>query len=627
MKAIITTSHSKFSFLPAVICSLFYISASSQNWTGNLNSDWNNAANWSSMPSNNSTVTINPSNYTGAAASPVMNAASSFSPDKLSVLNGALLTIADDITINKDLVIDLGGQVALNSGTITVSQHVLIGDGKTSNPSSLNINGAQLTVNGNMVFNNDAGNYMPYVTVNSGSLVVEGNMTWHGQSPGAGTPKFNVKGGSATVNGNLLNLPGSTVKLHIALTSGDFNLSCDSIRTINLTDSIKQIYPASFTLSDTCNWYNGGVFHTDSATTTFNGYTRLLGNGLYDFHSVKINATRKLEVMTPTFINIKGNFTNDGVYNPGQNSTIFTGSAQQFINGSTQTVFTALILNNSSSQGVTLNQSAMVSEVIGFTAGKINTSSTHLLTLLSGAASNPGTATSFVNGPLRKKGNQAFEFPIGKNNSWGRLHISAPANANSEFTAEYFDAPYTNTTSVNSPLVSVSSVEHWSLLRSNSSDSVEVSLYWDDASSSNISDCSILTMAYWNGTGWDNISCSTVGNCNGTASGLAQSDSVQANYGLFTFGYLDVVTGLKEQTLSDAQLFPNPNNGKATLHLKNDYENASFRLMDVTGKVIMERQAIAEEYHEIDLSRQPSGVYYLEVNNRHATSRIKIVKL
>src|SRR4051812_45779554 len=111
MRAIFTIPNRKLSLSFSMICSLFYITAFSQNWTGNVSSDWNNAANWSAMPVNNSTITINPVNFTGAATAPVINTTSSFNPNKLSVLNGALLTIADDITINKDLVIDLGGQV------------------------------------------------------------------------------------------------------------------------------------------------------------------------------------------------------------------------------------------------------------------------------------------------------------------------------------------------------------------------------------------------------------------------------------------------------------------------------------------------------------------------------------
>jgi hypothetical protein len=627
MKTTFTIPHNKLFFSFILICGLFSLPSYSQNWTGNVNSDWNNAANWSAMPVSNSTLVINPANFTGAVASPVINTVSSFNPDVLSVLNGASLSISDGITIHKNLVIDLGGQVSLNSGTVTVEQNVLIGNGKTSGPSLLNINGAQLTVNGNMAFKNDAGNYMPAATVNSGSLTLNGNMTWFGQSPGAGTPEFNMKGGVSNINGNILNLPGSTVKVRIAMTAGNLNFSGDSIRTINLTDSIKQRYPASFTLSDTTNWYNAGVFRSDSATTIFTGYTRLLSIGQYDFHSIKINAAKTLDVISPTYINIKGNFTNNGVYIPRTNSTIFTGTAQQFIDGTTPTVFSTLILNNTSSQGITLNQSASVSGSVGFTAGKINTSSINLLTVLNGAATNPGTATSFVNGPLRKKGNEAFEFPIGKNSSWGRLHISAPADTNSQFTAEYFDAPYTNTTSLNPPLAGVSSVERWSLIGSNSADSVEVSLYWDDAASSNISNCSVLTMARWNGSSWDNVPCSKVGNCNGTASGLTQSDSALANYGIFTFGYLDVVTGIKENTLSSVQLFPNPNNGRATLYLKDNKDQAFFRLMDITGKIVMDRQAIHTETHEIDFSSQPNGVYYLEVNRNNSTSRLKIVKI
>jgi hypothetical protein len=156
---------------------------------------------------------------------------------------------------------------------------------------------------------------------------------------------------------------------------------------------------------------------------------------------------------------------------------------------------------------------------------------------------------------------------------------------------------------------------------------VDVSLYWDNATSSNINDCSVLSIAHWNGTGWDNVPSSITGNCNGTASGIALSDNQQTNYGLFTFGNLDITTGVESRTTASAmQLFPNPNNGKVTLIIKDNFTNSSFKLMDVSGKVILENTSGTEK-QVIDYSSQPAGIYYLEVNINGSVSRLKIVKI
>ena len=65
-----------------------------KEWTGDVSSDWNNSSNWNGgFPSSTEHAVINPANYTGAGASPIVSAASSFRPYSLQVLNGATLTM------------------------------------------------------------------------------------------------------------------------------------------------------------------------------------------------------------------------------------------------------------------------------------------------------------------------------------------------------------------------------------------------------------------------------------------------------------------------------------------------------------------------------------------------------
>lgn len=181
--------------------------------------------------------------------------------------------------------------------------------------------------------------------------------------------------------------------------------------------------------------------------------------------------------------------------------------------------------------------------------GLIRTTASNLLTLTNQATANAGNATSYVEGPLRKEGQQAFVFPLGKNGQWARLGISAPANATTAFTAEYIAAPYSNRTT-NAPLSEVSAVEHWTLDGAGTSDAVSVQLFWENAFRSGINDFSTdLQVAAFNSSTWD-----TAGN--GGLSGSLNAGAVVSarpvtGFTTFTLGSLSpAVNPLSTQLLS-----------------------------------------------------------------------------
>ena len=63
-----------------------------------------------------------------------------------------------------------------------------------------------------------------------------------------------------------------------------------------------------------------------------------------------------------------------------------------------------------------------------FTSGfglDINTTTTELLKIINDATSTTGSSSSFVDGPMKKIGNDAFTFPVGDGSIWARLGISA----------------------------------------------------------------------------------------------------------------------------------------------------------------------------------------------------------
>lgn len=571
-----------------ILCAVTGITGTAQNWTGNVNSDWNNAANWTGWPVGGDDILIDPANYTGAAAAPVINANSVFIPQGVLIQNGAVLTvnanlsatgrveimgagtvvnitggtlhasgsgsdgrfIAGDgaainmtggtLTANQRVIVELGAVFTLNNGTIQPGE-LAIGDGNLTASSLFNMNGGTINISAGLGFENEAGLFYPTFNMTGGNLVVNGGISWLGEAPGAGTPKFIMSGGTATVNGDIINDPASTVDLYMHIGgNADFTFDGAAINQVRLTDSIKQSGNAVVQLDNTHNWNNAGVFYATGGITIFNGITSLTGTGTYTFYQTEINTGKSLLHVSTSTVRVNGDFVNNGTYTANMHPVLFGGSMAQTISGSTVTNFHLLILNNAA--GLTLNRSAAITGHLLLSDGKLNTSATHLLTVLDNATASSGSATSFVNGPLKKTGNDAFVFPIGKNAKWRRLEISAPPLATSEFTAEYFDDSYVSTTPVSSPLVVVSNLEYWALNRLNVSDDVELSLYWEDASASAITDCTELSMAAWNGSSWNNILSSASGTCTGTGNGQIKSNAVVSHAAAYTFGFYGGVT-------------------------------------------------------------------------------------
>jgi len=205
---------------------------------------------------------------------------------------------------------------------------------------------------------------------------------------------------------------------------------------------------------------------------------------------------------------VGGNFTNNStttafVYNA---KTIYTfnGSAAQTIKTAVAAgeTFSNLNINNTSSGGVTLSSHFFVSTNFNLANGLLNTTNTNILTLNAGSTATGGSATSYVNGPLTKKGNTAFTFPVGGNARYAPIGISAPATITNAFTASYAFNCASSAPTVNPPLTNVSSDELWQLTQT-LTDPVSVTLWWENNVASGIDTYNgTLLVASYNGTSW-----------------------------------------------------------------------------------------------------------------------------
>lgn len=88
----------------------------------------------------------------------------------------------------------------------------------------------------------------------------------------------------------------------------------------------------------------------------------------------------------------------------------------------------------------------------------------------------------------------------------------------------------------------------------------------------------------------------------------------------------DVAASITENEKNSLSVYPNPSNSQITLGASRSFDNASFRLITIMGRVVMEKSGIAGNSFDLDLSGQSNGIYLLEINDGGKISRINVMK-
>ncbi len=401
-----------------------------------------------------------------------------------------------------------------------------------------------------------------------------------------------VNGGAITIDGGTMNVAGRLAR--IGLTARiDFLLSSGSLvlGTVGSTSGSEAIFRldesgSSYTMSggsitlrrsgaSNLGWENtsttnvsvtGGTMYVNDASSpasqilTINSAVpiqnliigsgvaataSLLTNSLTVNSNITVSSSSSL-IANNLAISLKGDWQNDGGFSAGTSSVVFNGAVAQNITGASTTTFNSVTLNNTSGSGVTCSMPVDMTGTLTLTSGLLNTSTTNLLYIESTGGATSGNASSYVNGPIQKIGNSAFVFPIGKGGRWARIGIGAPSSS-STFRAEYFatGAGYYVTATTPTPVLNnVSKLEYWLLDRIAGTGNAQVSLYWENASFSQINDCSTsdLRVAHFNTTTsrWENTnnSVTTAGTCTGSSAGSVLTTAVVTAFSPFTFGSL-----------------------------------------------------------------------------------------
>lgn len=370
-------------------------------------------------------------------------------------------------------------------------------------------------------------NILGNLTINGSSVLNLGSSRWNGGTSGGGTGNA----GSLTMNGSSMMQLGNNSGGH---SGSNFPMRFNTV-SFSASSLVEYNSSSSQTIYDLPS---PGYGHLSINNGTKTAGADLDIRGHLD---IKSGATFNAGSFTHS---IGGNWINNGSFNAGTGTILFNGTGAQAINGSVSPVFNHFTINKSAGS-LTINRTTSISGTGTFTAGIVNTTSVNLLVFNDNATAtgaNNGSNPSYVNGPVRKIGNDAFVFPVGKTGAGYRFcSISAPtpSNVNDVFTAEYMRAsaavlgPMTST-----GLSHVSNCEYWNITEDGpNSPTTNITISWSGYSNCNtaayVTDLSTLVMAQLGVAGWDNHGSSST---SGTVSSGSITWNSLSSFGEFALG-------------------------------------------------------------------------------------------
>lgn len=473
------------------------------------NGNWNVVTTWdcNCIPGITSSVRINNTDVVTLVANVTIK-------NFIVAAGGTLVDNAKNLTVTKDLTID-GIYTGTGNLILTGSNSIIDGTGIISTTGDLNIN----TGNKTILATANLAKTVNDVFISDPSLLVTNN--------GIFTVARDLRGSASVVWNNaansVLNVGGSLFSF-----SNQTLLASASNNLVNYNGAGAQ----NIKLPTSATYYH---------LTTSGSGIKSMPASLIISGNLLISGTSQLDVVNNAYsINLAGNWTNNSAnadpFVQRLATVTLNGNTTQAISYPAGETFYNLVINKSAGS-VTLAASTniTITNSLTLTQGIIYTGANLILIPDNGLVST-GNALSYVDGQIRKTGNDVFVFPVGNLNRWARIGISAPASITTQFTAQYFNSANTYT-GITLPLTDISANEYWILNRAVTTDNVSVTLYWESATASGINNSADLTVARHNGTTWVDqgqsaISFGSTGNI---------TSNVVTSFSPFTFGSKSLV--------------------------------------------------------------------------------------
>jgi hypothetical protein len=331
------------------------------------------------------------------------------------------------------------------------------------------------------------------------------------------------------------------------------NVYLDGTTFNNSTTIVKT--GSGFNLSNGGNIFGGVTSISNTGTGSF-----ILAGSVADTYNENVTFLQTNAYTLYPAYNVNSNFKKN-ISTIGSNTAVvfgsnggrvtFNGTTAQSINGDAAKMpdFVNLTLNNSANN-VSLNVPILVSNNLTLSNGNLISNLINLVKLMDNATVTGVSNSSYVDGPVRKEGNDAFTFPIGKSGYYRPIGISAPSNTGDHFTAEFNLADSDGIYSHSSKDVSLdhlSRCEFWILNRTAGSSSVSVTMTWN-GTSCGVSALSDLRVVRWDGSTWkDHGNGGTTGN---TSVGSIVSGSTISSFSPFTLGSITTENPLPIQLIN-----------------------------------------------------------------------------
>ncbi|MCP4521096.1 MAG: T9SS type A sorting domain-containing protein [Cytophagales bacterium] len=305
---------------------------------------------------------------------------------------------------------------------------------------------------------------------------------------------------------------------------------------------------------DDNNWSDGIPSSTTTATIAAGTPNNPIVENDAVVYGLTINNGANLEIANSNKIQVYHDWNNQGTLTANTSTVILNTCFDDtiYVDATTSQSFHNLMIENVKHVRITTGNH-IVNGSLDLTDGIMYLDAAAKVTLTDDATTSNVSNTSYVDGTVSKIGNDAFIFPIGRNELYRPIEISAPSSITDEFTATYYDeaASAYDLRSVDPTMTHVSWEEYWILDRDNGTSPVNVTLYWD--SGSDVSAINDLVVSRWDGTTWkDHGNGGTTGTA---ASGTIVSSAAITNFSPFTFGTITTANVLPVEFISfDAKL-------------------------------------------------------------------------
>lgn len=345
---------------------------------------------------------------------------------------------------------------------------------------------------------------------------------------------------------------------------------------------------------------NGGNNNDSPGGNSFNGTTTLVNssgarmrmanttgdayNGAVTFVKSSTGALDPAYNLTSTFANnIIVNSNTALTFGGGTGVVEFTGSTDQTLSKAVSTpspVYQRMRTNKAAGSSVILTHDLSVLTTATFSSGIVKTTSTSYLNFADNATATGANDLSYVEGPVRKTGNDTFVFPVGGGNFYRSIALaSVPGSTSDVFTAQYFKAAqsYGDRTKWDPSFYTVSGCEYWILDRTTGSSNVNVALSWNEAACGTgyVTQPSSLRVTRWNGSSW-------VNHGNGGTTGTSTAGTVVTSAAVTSFSpfTLASTTGNNPLPVGLERFWAVNNDGSVTLRWTTVTENnnATFSL-------------------------------------------------